>query len=79
MFETSKETPRATFGLSMVRSDTIKLLKAKTNIKTLVREIVIAVWPKGIQDEFDIKMGYAIKLKGRPFSSRDTGFVFKRV
>lgn len=61
------------FAITLARLDTIKLLKVSSNVKTMVREVIIGLWPKGIQMENDINCGYSIKLKGRPFASRDTG------
>ncbi|KAI6200620.1 hypothetical protein M3Y96_00753200 [Aphelenchoides besseyi] len=71
LFETSTEEPRPIFGLAMVRSDTLKLFNAPTNVRTIVREIVLAVWSKGLQSESEINRGCCLKLKGRPFAMRD--------
>jgi hypothetical protein len=65
LFETSKEMVRPIIGMALAKSDLIKLFKVNSNVKTLVREMIISMWSKGIQAEYEIKCGYAIKLKGR--------------
>ncbi|KAI6198326.1 hypothetical protein M3Y99_01883400 [Aphelenchoides fujianensis] len=71
LFESTKEAPRPAFALAMVRSDTIKLLNAPTNVRTVVRELILAVWPKGLQSESEFPRGLSLKLRGRPFAVRD--------
>ncbi|KAI6175914.1 hypothetical protein M3Y97_00742300 [Aphelenchoides bicaudatus] len=73
LFQTTTEPSRPLFGMALSRSDTLHMMKVNSNIKTLIREVILAIWHKGIQHESDIACGYAIKLRGRPFGSKDTG------
>ncbi|CAD5227147.1 unnamed protein product [Bursaphelenchus xylophilus] len=71
LFENTTEEPVPMFAVSFQRADTIQVISAPGKIRTLIREIVLGHWTKGIQEEFEIVKGMAIKLRGRPFGSRD--------
>lgn len=64
---------RPIFGLVILKSDTIILLKVNKSVQDLVREVISNLWSKGIQAEHEINCGCSIKLKGRPWAARDVG------
>ncbi|KAI1704109.1 hypothetical protein DdX_14473 [Ditylenchus destructor] len=62
------------FGLATARLDLIRILNPQPpNLKTLLREMIINQWDKGIQEEVPLQGGHCFKLRGRPWASRDLG------
>ncbi|KAH7730927.1 hypothetical protein AAVH_01976 [Aphelenchoides avenae] len=74
LFESVQEEkpPENIFGIATVRSDTLRLLKVPRQVRTMIREMIISSWEKGVQEEYDMFQGYQIKLRGNPWSKRDT-------
>uniref|UniRef100_A0A915E3Y6 Uncharacterized protein n=1 Tax=Ditylenchus dipsaci TaxID=166011 RepID=A0A915E3Y6_9BILA len=62
------------FGIATSRMDLIRVFNSQPpNLKTILREIILNQWEKGIQEEVPFEGGHTFKLKGRPWASRDVG------
>lgn len=74
----SEQNPGRFFSLTLNKKDRIRLINAPNDLIPVVRTAVKEAWPKGVQNEFYVNIGYEFKLNGNPWWCHGEETVFSR-
>ena len=66
------------FSLTLNKNDRIRLINPPTDLISAVRTAIVEAWPLGIQEEFNVNVGYEFKIKGNPWWCHGEETVFSR-
>jgi hypothetical protein len=75
----SEPNPSRFFSLALNKNDRIRLINAPNNLIDVVRTAINEAWPMGVQEEFNVNIGYEFKIKGSPWWCNGEETVFSRL
>jgi hypothetical protein len=75
----SEPNPSRFFSLALSKNDRIRLINAPNNLIAVVRTAINEAWPMGVQEEFNVNIGYEFKIKGSPWWCNGEETVFSRL